>query len=333
MSLMNCLPDGIRFRPDNCTNSIPVPVVFLLCTAFLVVLPRTTYSAPPITALASGPREGQLVTASQSGLRPDRFQSLSTQIHDLAFSPNATQLAICGGEPAETGRLEIFNWPDGGSGRSKPRIRLALTDDVLYSVTWSPNGNLIAIGGLDGNAYLIDAESGRKILQLQGHSKGVTSVRFLSDERLLSAGLDQSLRLWNVSDGKLLRTFAHHTGPITGLAVRPGPVTGRLRMAVSVSHDRTVRLWQPNIGRMVRFVRLKSRPLAAEWISGGTGLAVSCRDGDVRIIDPDTAEVSATIQGVTQWAWCLGKTSDRKHLVVAGFNGESLRIQIPTPAP
>jgi WD40 repeat protein len=43
---------------------------------------------------------------------------------------------------------------------------------------------------------------------LPGHKWSVTSLAFSHDgKRLLSSGLDDSIRLWNVSDGQLLETF------------------------------------------------------------------------------------------------------------------------------
>jgi hypothetical protein len=70
-------------------------------------------------------------------------------------------------------------------------------------------------------------------------------------------------------------------------------------MVVSIGADRTVRIWQPTVGRMVRLSRLESPPLAVTWARSGASIAVACTDGHVRLIDPDTAVISRDIHALT----------------------------------
>ena len=76
-------------------------------------------------------------------------------------------------------------------------------------------------------------------------------------------------------------------------------------MVASISEDRTVRFWQPTIGRMVRFAKLESKPLDIVWLSDGRHVAVSCEDGHVRLIDPATVQVAADIPVFSSWAYCI----------------------------
>ena len=39
-------------------------------------------------------------------------------------------------------------------------------------------------------------------------------------------------------------------------------------MVASASADRTIRIWQPTIGRLVRYVRLEAEPLSIAWLGG-----------------------------------------------------------------
>ena len=55
-----------------------------------------------------------------------------------------------------------------------------------------------------------------------GHSKGVYSVAFSPDGRLALMGSDDNtLRLWDVSTGKEIRTFAGHTSWVTSVTFSP----------------------------------------------------------------------------------------------------------------
>ena len=74
-----------------------------------------------------------------------------------------------------------------------------------------------------------------------------------------------------------VRILDNHTGTIRDLATRPGDHA--VPYLASASADKTVRIWQPSIGRLVRFVRLPAEPLAIAWTSDGKRLAASCIDG------------------------------------------------------
>ena len=251
----------------------------------------------PVTAVVVDPTDGALIYADQNGLSDSRFVSELSQIHDLQFSPDGSRLAVAGGVSGEQGQLEVFD-------TSKPQTNRTLffdgSLDVVYAVAWSPDGRYLGAASLDGTAQVIDTRSGKAVARLAGHSRGVTAIAFIEDTVLVTGSLDESLRVWKLdvrdeSGCRLLRTLSNHTGAVTGIAVRPAePNSSRsagLPMIASVSEDRTMRLWQPTIGRMVRFVRLDSVPVCATWLPDGSQVVIGGRDGSLRQVDPDSVEV------------------------------------------
>ena len=58
-------------------------------------------------------------------------------IHALAFSPHGDVLAVGGGNPSETGGVELFDWPSGYLIH-----RYDLHEDSVYAVAWSPRERL-----------------------------------------------------------------------------------------------------------------------------------------------------------------------------------------------
>lgn len=291
--------------------------VGLACSTFSIAAPA------PITTVAFSPDGKAVVTGSQAGVRvyswPDLqpTHSLPTRlvnIHDLKFSPDGKHLAVGGGEPAESGAVEILAWP---SGESQTLLE-GHTDSVL-GVAWRSDEQL-ASASLDHEVVLWSLPDQDEIHRFRGHSRGVSSVCFLSDGSLMvTAGLDQNIRVWDIESGELKRTLNNHKREIHELAVRPA--TEGLPMVASVSRDRTMRLWQPTIGRMVRFAQLPGPPLSVAWLPDGSLVAVTVTNGNVYLIDPDTVEIVKTIAGDGTWSYALTAHPNATSLVVGDRQG------------
>jgi predicted NACHT family NTPase len=56
-------------------------------------------------------------------------------------------------------------------------------------------------------------------VNLEGHTKGVTSLAFSPDGKTLASGsYDHSVRIWDLATGKERATFQEHTSPVLSVA-------------------------------------------------------------------------------------------------------------------
>jgi len=303
---------------------LPFALTGVLITSLSVVA-----NEPPITALAFTPEAKQVVAVSQSGIHVyswpelDHKRAIRTSalnLHCLAFSPNEKYLAVGGGAPSEEGVVEVFSWPEG-----EPVTRFDSHKDSVRSVVWQDDVKLLS-GSIDRDIKLWHLKKETNAVStLKGHSRSVDAICLIENGRtLVSSGADQSLRVWDLESGTLIRSMNQHTKPVNALRLRP--IKGGLPMVASAARDRTIRFWQPTIGRMVRYIRLDSEPLNIAWLKDGSRILASCKDGHLRVIDPVQVVVTQDLSSIDGWAYSIAVHPTDGSVVVGGTNGQVRRV-------
>jgi WD40 repeat protein len=135
--------------------------------------------------------------------------------------------------------------------------------------------------------------------------------------------------VWRADSGERWRILENHTEAVNDMALRPQE-KGALPMLVSVGEDRTVRFWQPTIGRLVRFSRLPARPQAVAWSRDGTRVFVVSNNGSLHIVDPDTTELIEKIQAIKGWAYSMTVHPEEPVVLVGGEKGILRKVNVKT---
>lgn len=302
--------------------------------------------ASPVTALAfaadgqslcCGSNEGLVVVSWPERQEVRRLATELSRILDLRFSPRGDYLLVAGGIPGEAGQVEVWSWP-----RGELVQRHQGHDDVLQQAAWSPSGQRYAVASFTGecsvHAFVVGREldqerereldravSRVEVMELQrfsGHAQGVLAIEFWDEQSCLSGGLDQTVRWWGVADAAVKRSLTNHVGAVVGLLPERGQEPSRSRRLWSVGVDQTVRLWQPELGRLVRFARLSQPPTVACWDAASGQILVGGRDGSVWRVSAESLEVASLGRwGEQQWVTALAVHPDGRSVVVAGGFG------------
>lgn len=187
--------------------------------------------SPDSTKLASGDSVGGVyLWGVANGIRLWYNLWANSRRTSVSFSSGGWTLASVGR------RQYLYLW-DVATGDRSIDVDFAW-GSVLHSVSFSPDGRVVAVGLTDGKVFLYDVRSGRIRHTLEGHTDSVISVAFNPSGLIVaSAGLDKTVRLWNVITGELRHILEGHTFDVNKVSFRPD---GRM---LASAGDQTVRLW------------------------------------------------------------------------------------------
>ncbi|KAL0960878.1 hypothetical protein HGRIS_005892 [Hohenbuehelia grisea] len=107
------------------------------------------------------------------------------------------------------------------------------------SIAVATDGHRIAVGS-QNSVQIWDLPSGQQIGEsLVGHEDIVTSVAISKDgKRVVSCGLDKTIRIWNTGAVSESRTKTPLAGPVTSISISPDG-----QYIASGSLDKTIRIW------------------------------------------------------------------------------------------
>jgi WD40 repeat protein len=147
------------------------------------------------------------------------------------------------------------------------------------------------------------------------HASHINDVCFTRDSQILiSAGMDNLVKLWSAPDWNQVGTVAGHEKSVNGLSLTPGN-----DVLVTASSDKTVRLWSFPDGQLL------------SQLEGSAGSAVLSPDGAwLAVVSPTRLKMISFAGLSPAWEKSIGKreifalvfSPDSRILVTAGLQSE-----------
>jgi WD40 repeat protein len=207
----------------------------------------------------------------------------------------------------------------------------AWTHCVAFS---PPDGKLLAVAGISENDDRIvstwDTTTGQEIHRLRGHTWNISGVAFdRTGQFLASAGVDSSVRIWDVRAGKEVVTLQpKHEGSATSVAFSPDG-----KYLASGSLDRTVKLWSTTTWKLVRALPDAHGGInSVAFAPDSRRLAWGGTDATVKVADVTTGQILETLRGHTGWVTSVAFSPDGRQVASASADGTVKIWKAPTVA-
>jgi WD40 repeat protein len=212
--------------------------------------------------------------------------------HSLAVSPDFATFI--------TGSPAAFAVHERVTGKTVRRFdNLAGTEPPLW---WAGKTLVTGVGSLKLSQW--DAETGKRLCSLDGHTGPISAVAVSPGGKLLAtAAHDKTVRLWESATGKLLRTFPDHAAAVRAVAFASDGKT-----VASAGADNKVLVWEASSGQVRHTLTGSTAHVTAlHWRPGAsTSLLSNGTEGGAQVWNVRAAKVDANLAGddeIVSLAW------------------------------
>jgi WD40 repeat protein len=130
------------------------------------------------------------------------------------------------------------------------KVPLAAHDSWVKSLAFSSDGETLVTGGYDGRLiwWPVAAEKPEPVRKVEAHAGWIRGLSASADGKLLaSCGNDRLVKLWNLSDGALVREFSGHESHVYSVLFHPGG-----QFILSGDLKGVIKQWETATGKLVR---------------------------------------------------------------------------------
>jgi WD40 repeat protein len=268
--------------------------------------------------LVTGSFEEITIWDALTGEQVHKITGFKHSVVAMTFSPDGKKLGVAGGEPTVDGEVKVFEVPswkvvfDLKNGHS----------DTVYGLAFSPEMKL-PIESKDPK------DKDKKV--------DPKDVKFETVYLLATASADKFVKVWNLADGKMVKSFEGHTHHVLDIGWQ---ADGKL--LASAGGDNTVKVWDWDKGEQARTINAHGKQVTRLMFIGKKAEFITC-GGDNAVKAFSTAGGNVrNFAGGTDFIYAIATSPDGAIVaaggqegvvrVYNGANGTLLRTLLPPDA-
>ena len=264
--------------PSGATLAQPQGGNFLIETRFSSFSPDRKYGfsfdKDELDGEVRNVETGDLIRTIEPGL-----------IIDSAFSPDGRYLAVAefvdNVHLFDTETWELVRVLDANPTDESLHMRKQYS---INDLQFSPNGETMAVGYLNGEVWIWSVEEGKAISKLTGVEGAGIALDYSHDGRLLASGTTADTAvIWDLETGELMSEFTGHRRTVIDVDFSPDG-----RRLLTTSADNSSRLWSVRDGREIMTLierEQDERPLGARFTNDGMAILIPTRIGELEILE------------------------------------------------
>jgi WD40 repeat protein len=196
-------------------------------------------------------------------------------------------------------------------------------DEKIQSIIEPSHKKYLESGNIMLNQYRVPVlENTNIIMTLMGHNDYVNACSWSPDvKKIVTAGSDSVLKIWDVKNGKEIATLEGHEGAIYACSWSPDG-----QIIASAGDDRFIRFWDAEKGTEVKSVLAHDKLITClAWASTGNRIVTGSYDRTLKVWDYQKDAPEYILTGHTDEINTCNWSHDGRYIISAGKD-KTIRI-------